>query len=243
VIGLVRADLLKLRRRRGLWAAVLLAPALVTGLAAIGTILSDERLAPVTYGDDVAFAATLVCQLVAVVVGARLGSEEHALGTLRYQVLTGTARARLYGSKLLALVAVCLVMTGVATAGIVFGAALAAIGAGDGVSIPGVAWQLLLGTLTYSAIAFGIGALLRSTGPAITISVFLALGASNVVLLLSLVDDSLRAAAVDVAKERLTLDDADPEDRISLGAAVVSLLAWLALPLAAGFERLRRTEP
>jgi ABC-type transport system involved in multi-copper enzyme maturation permease subunit len=242
---LIAADLLKLRRRRGLFWTLIALPLVIAALAVVLelTVVTDPT-SPADFLEAVTAAQGFVALLAVVVAGARLGSEEHAGGTIRYQVLTGMPRGRLYASKAAVVVLVALAVALLGTVGALAGVPFAD-GAGDGVDLAavlGAFWAILLRLLVYGLIAFGVGALVRSTGPAIAASVVLAIGGTNILLLLTLLSDGLVWLSPDVAIERLTYDDADPGDRIALVAAIGSVLAWSLIPVAAGLARLRRLE-
>lgn len=246
MIDLIAADLLKLRRRRGLWLTTLLLPA---GLVVLITVLS---LAGVVDGDggeifveDFAYATTLLATVLAVLVGARLGSEERATGTLRYQLLTGTSRARLYVAKIGALTVACLALTTVAIVCITVGSVLVPAGASDATGAGDVLeafWAVFLQAFVYGALAFGVGALMGSTGPAIATALVLSLIGVNLLAALTLIDDWFRHLVLSLGIDRLTFDDSDPEDRVSIGAAVVMVVAWAGGALLAGWARIRRIE-
>lgn len=248
MIELVHADLIKLRGRVGLFWTIVALPIVLSVLSAILELAfgEDPGTSPKDFASDVGLGLAFILLIVAVITAARLGSEEHASGTLRYQVLTGTARWRLYASKAIVVLLVCVTMAVLSTLGAVFGALVAADGPGEGVGV-GVAidvfWTVLLRLTVFASIAFGIGGLLRSTGPAIAVAVVLALGGTNIVLLLSLIDEGLDVVAIDFAIDRLTVREFDDDDEIGLTAAIVCALAWTSIPLAAGLLRLQRLEP
>ena len=243
---LVAADLLKLRRRRGLFWSALGLPALVGGLLIVLALtgIADIDGGAVFY-EDLSFVLYILGSILVVLVGARLGSEEHAAGTLRYQLLTGISRTRLYVAKMLAtLLAVGMVLL----AGLVpalLGAAIISPGDGPDLTGEGIAedtWNVMLPLVVSALIAYGVGALTRATGPAITVALFLNFLGVNLVLLLALIDDNLRHVALNLGIDRLTSDEVDDEDRIGFAAAIVVVTAWPAAFLAAGWARLKRLE-
>lgn len=246
MIDLIAADLLKLRRRRGLWLTTLLLPAalvvLITVLSLVGAVEGDGGS---TFVEDFAYATTLIATVTAVLVGARLGSEERAEGTLRYQLLTGMSRGRLYLSKVGALTVACLALTGVATVCIAIGSVLVPLGASEATAASDVLeafWAVFLQAFVYGALAFGVGALMGSTGPAIATALVLSLIGVNLLAALTLIDDWFRHLVLSLGIDRLTFDDSDPEDRVSLVAAILMVLAWAGGSLLAGWLRIRRIE-
>ncbi len=244
--ALVAADLLKLRRRRGLFWSALGLPILVGVLLIVLALsgVADIDGGAVFY-EDLSFVLYILGSILVVLVGARLGSEEHAAGTLRYQLLTGISRTRLYTAKMLAtLVAVAMVLL----AGLVpalIGALVLSDGGGPGLTGEVVAdnsWNVALPLVVSALIAFGVGALTRATGPAITVALFLNFLGVNLVLLLALIDDSLRHIALNLGIDRLTYDEVDADDRLGFAAALIVVTAWPAAFLAAGWARLKRLE-
>jgi ABC-type transport system involved in multi-copper enzyme maturation permease subunit len=247
VIGMVRADLLKLRRRRGLWWSALILPgtlAMIVGILGVALNKADIH-GGAHFLSDGEFIIGFVTGILLVIIGARLGSEEHALGTFRYQALTGTPRLKLYGSKLLALVLAAVVMTAVATLVTLVASFLPpldgnpAVGVSDVLKLYG---GLLLPAFVGGTIAFGIGALTRSSGPAIAIALFLELAGLNILYALAYVWDGFRYAAVGAAMQRLTSNDLDPEVQMSVFAAIASIAVWTGVLVGLGALRTMRTE-
>jgi ABC-type transport system involved in multi-copper enzyme maturation permease subunit len=247
MIDMVKADLLKLRRRRGLWWSALILPgtlAMIVGI--LGVVLTKADIhGGANFLNDGEFIIGFVTGIIIVIVGARLGSEEHALGTFRYQALTGVPRMKLYGSKVLALVLAAVVVTAVATLVTLVASFLPpldghpATGVSDVLKLYG---GLLLPASVYGMIAFGIGALARSTGPAIAIALFLQLAGLNIIYALAYVWDGFRYAAVGAAIQRLTSNDLDPEVQMSIVAAIASIAVWVGLLAGLGALRTKRTE-
>lgn len=243
---LVAADLLKLRRRRGLWFSTLLLPSAFVLLLAV-LALSDvvDADGGRTFVEDWALALNLFATILAVLVGARLGSEELAAGTLRYQLLTGVPRHHLYLAKIGALVVACLALTAAATLTVAVCSLVVPLGGSEATSAGDVLsafWSVLLPAFAYGAVAFGVGALLGSTGPAIAVALVLNLIGIDLLYALTLIDDWFRHLVLDIGVDRLTVDEVDDDSRVSFGAAIVMVLGWVGLFLGAGWMRLRRIE-
>jgi ABC-type transport system involved in multi-copper enzyme maturation permease subunit len=246
VTALVAADLLKLRRRRGLWGAAIAIPIVLSVitmmLAATGAIDLDGGD---KYMRDVSSTLTLIGTVLAVLIGARMGSMESAAGTLRYQLLTGVPRHRLYLAKVAVVVISCLAIALASTIPTAMGALAVPPGSNSPVGFVDMlagGWDVLVTTLAYGLISFGVGAMTGSTGPAIAISLVLALIGTDVVAVLTLISDAFRNVVLDVGIDRLTVRALDAEDEISLGAAVAVVIAWPAAFVVAGWLRLRRAE-
>jgi ABC-type transport system involved in multi-copper enzyme maturation permease subunit len=247
VSALIAADLLKLRRRRGLWLTTLFLPSafvtLITVLAVSGVI--DDADGGATFVEDFSVAMNTFCVVLTVLVGARLGSDERAAGTLRYQLLTGTPRHRLYLSKVAALVVTCLALTLISVTAITIGSLLVPLNGGEATDLRDVinaTWNVFLPALCYGSIAFGVGALVGSTGPAIATALVLNLVGINVLYALTLIDDSFRHLVLNLGVDRLTIDDVGDDDRVAFGAAIAMVVAWVGGFLGAGWLRLRRIE-
>jgi hypothetical protein len=120
MITIARADLRRMLHRRGLVLTGLLAPALLA-VAIIGIRealhIVNPAEHPIAGGPDLlAFATfvTLVSVVFGTVIGAIFGAEDVAGGTLRYILLTGCSRLRLYLVRvpLVALVALLVALPG-----------------------------------------------------------------------------------------------------------------------------------
>jgi ABC-type transport system involved in multi-copper enzyme maturation permease subunit len=244
---LVAADLLKLRRRRGLWLSALCLPAALTTLiwmlAATNAVDLDGGA---TFVRDTAEIVMFIGSVLAVLVGARLGSEEHAAGTLRYQLLTGVPRHKLYLSKILVLLILVLGIALAGTVAVVLGGLLLSAPPGaDPVGFDDVLdcfWNALVVSAVYGWIALGTGMLLRSTGPAIAVALILYFVGLDIVALLTLIDEWFRNVVLSSGIDKLTINAVDKQDQIALGAAIAVTIVWPAAFLAAGWARLRRLE-
>jgi ABC-type transport system involved in multi-copper enzyme maturation permease subunit len=244
--AMVEADLLKLTRRRGLWlTCLLLAPALVLLVAALAVAGVAEIDGGASFAHDLGGAIQTVGPVMAILVGARLGSDEQAAGTLRYQLLTGVPRHRLLLSKLAVLGIACLAIAIPAALACGLGGML--VGDGPrGVVNPGdvldVLWAALLPCLSYGCVSFAMGVMLGSTGPAIAVGLVLNLVGLNLLSALVLIDDWFRHVLLDVGIDRLTDNTLDRADRIGIVGALIVVLAWPLAFLAAAWTRLRRLE-
>lgn len=246
MIAMIQADLLKLKRRRGLWWTTL---ALPFGIGLLVAVLGITDVAAMdggsTYIRDVSQALVVVGTVLSILVGARLGSEEHAAGTIRYQLLTGVPRERLYLSKVAVLV--------IATAALSLTGAVPLILGGLGIkALPGdevgfadmlsAWWNVFVPALAYGSIALGIGSLMRQTGPAIAVALVMSLLGLRLVYLLTLIDEWFRHFVLDLGIDRLTVRSFEAPDDVSLGAALIIVPAWIVLSLGVGWLRLRRLE-
>ena len=177
-----------------------------------------------------------------VLMGALAGSYDVAQGTMRYLVMTGVSRIRLYVSRGVALV-LCVYLALVPAIALMLVLALVLPqpdGAGIDVHdlLAGL-WAIALFSGVYALVSMGIGSLLRSNGAAITISLLINFALTPVIFLVASWSERVAGFALPVALGTLTGDD---DTEISIGLAAVVVAAWLALFLGAGWARIARDE-
>jgi len=179
--------------------------------------------------------------VVAILVGSLAGSYDVAQGTMRYLVLTGVGRVRLYAGRTVALVAaIALLLLPALGIGCVAVFALPS-DPGDEVSGSALAdavWTATLWPLVFGLIAMGIGALLRSNGPAIAISLLFAFAASPVLTLIGAWKETLGDVMLLPALDRIT----GGESSVAIPVAALAVLVWVALPWVLGLARHLRDE-
>lgn len=247
--ALVGADVLKIRRRRGVWYSTLFIPAGFTLLIGmLGAFISDLNVrGGGQFTEDAQFTLGLMTSVIATLLGARLGADEHAGQTFRYQVLSGRRRAQLYGSKVGALVAVVTLAVLLATVVTVVASFLPPADPSDTVSLADLGnlfWQLWLPAVVYGCIALGVGSLMRASGGAIAIALVLQFIGLNLLALLTELWEGFKYLVVGGALDRLGPDSIDAGDdlRQSVIGAVLCLVLWVAAFLAAGLVRTLRSE-
>jgi ABC-type transport system involved in multi-copper enzyme maturation permease subunit len=245
--ALVAADLLKLRRRNGLWWTTLLLPPAVIVLA---FLLAATQVANLDGGakfvQDGTDVLAYIAPVLAVLVGARQGSDEHATGTLRYQLLTGIPRHRLLLSKLAVVAITCAALAVLGALSVtVCGFLLTTPQGGEsvaGADILDALWNTFVPCMVFGTIAFGVGSLMNNTGPAIAVALVLNILGVNLLAVFIAIDHSLRYVVLTLGIDRLTFNAANSDDRISLGGAIVVTIVWPAAFAVAGWLRLRRLE-
>jgi hypothetical protein len=245
--ALIASDVLKLRRRRGLWGSLLGLPAGLAILVGIlgATISSLKVHGGGQYAHDARFSLGLIINVMAAIVGARLGAEEHTLGTFRYQVLSGRPRLELFASKVGALVVVMSLTALLATVATAIASFLPDRHGGDALAIKDLGkllWDLWLPAVTYGCLALGVGSLVRATGGAIALALVLQLAALNLLAALTLIDKSFKYVVLNAGLDRITVDTVDHDVRLSAGGAVACVLAWLGLFLFLGAARTQGSE-
>ena len=191
--------------------------------------------------DGVSGAVFLLGGVGAIVIGALAGSYDVAQGTMRYLLLTGVRRIRLYAVRTVALLAAVLLALGPALA---LGLALVFLLPHEPEAhvkpseVGDVVWTSLLWPTVFALIAMGIGSLLRSNGAAVAISLFFAFAATPLLGLVSAASKTVGDLMLLPALDRVTgADEGAP-----LAGAALAVVAWVALFWVAGAVRISRDE-
>jgi ABC-type transport system involved in multi-copper enzyme maturation permease subunit len=177
-----------------------------------------------------------------VLMGALAGSYDAAQGTMRYLVMTGVSRIRIYSSRAVALLLCVYVALLPAIALMLVLAVVLPQPDGAGIDVHDLAaalWGIALFSGVYALVSMGIGSLLRSNGAAIAISLLINFALTPVIFLIASWSERVASFALPVALGTLTGDDTT---EISIGTAAVAVVAWLALFLGAGWARIARDE-
>jgi hypothetical protein len=240
---MLAAEIRRIVGRRGsFWSAALIGLGAVVIMVIVR--ISQSGDAGGTEMLDAADPISTVATIMAVLVGALAGSYDTAQGTMRYLVMTGVPRRRLYLTRILG--------TGISTALccapalvllIVAAYATRHVAANDPAfgSVIGAAWAYLANPLVYGLVSVGVGSLLNSNGAAIGVSLGFALGGGILTGVLgAYVSETLASyilpAATDIAAQLRH------DDHISLGVAFVVVAAWVAAFLGAGLWRVLHDE-
>jgi hypothetical protein len=191
--------------------------------------------------DGATAVTTLLGTVVAILIGALAGSYDSAQGTMRYLVMTGARRGQIYAARTVALVlAVWLallpsVLLGSAAALILPHEAQDKIVLSD---IGGFVWLVALLSAVFALISMGIGAVMRSNGAAIAISLVFFLGFTPLLLLIDRVSHTLGDLTLPKLIDRLTGADTGAP----IPVAAFALAVWVAVFWAAGRLRVQRDE-
>jgi len=229
---LVAAELLKLRRRRTLLVAslaLIVAPMVVSFIVlAILHAANPAKYGPAGGVDNLRGALRLLTQIgtvAAVLIGVNAGGGDLAAGVFRELVVTGRSRVALFGARipgglalLLPLVAVALAIA--ATASVALAGPGQAPGAGLLLEYAG--WVGLATALAF-LLALGVSSLLDSR--ATSIGVLLAW--------------QLAVAPVLLGAALKRLEPSTGSASISLMTAILLIVVWTIVPLAAGAWRTR----
>jgi hypothetical protein len=248
-VRLIRADVLKLRRRRGMLA---LCVVLTLGLVALMVIAAAIQHAgdPREYAPpgglmayrDMMFALTLMMPVVGAMVGAIAGAQDLESGVFRDLAATGRSRVALFGSRIPGACAIVLPIAGLAAAA----AAIAAFTLADGSPTPHAATIIsaTAGVLTTGALcaamSVGLAALTGSKAP--VISAMLAFNLALAPLLAGI--DWLGDARQAIPTNALYRIGEGPDQGVEMGlmTAIVVVLAWATAAWAVGAWRTRARE-
>jgi hypothetical protein len=247
-LRLIRAEVLKLRRRRGMLAIVagitLGIVALAFGVSAIQHAGNPGKHGPAggaaSFKDaiDVLVLLTIVAGAI---VGSTAGAQDLESGVFRDLAATGRSRIALFGARVTGAWAVVLPIAAVSAAATA-GASVALAGS---LATPTTAAVLagtvgLLATAALSsAVAVGLSALIGSRGPVIAIVLAFNLAIAQMLVGISFLGD-VRQAIPTVALARIAHTSADVHTTLPIAIAVVA--AWIAAAFAAGAWRTKTRE-
>jgi hypothetical protein len=252
VIGaMVAAEVLKLRRRRGLLVlAVALtvgAVVLVLGVLAFGHAADPGTFAAAGGGSGWRAAGDVLSALgllAAVMVGATAGAGDHAAGVFRDLVATGRSRLTLFAVRLpgALLVVGALVVAALAVAALaatLLPATEARPGAGTVLRQFGA--QLLV-TSAFTALAVGTAAVFGSRGIALGAMFAWLLIIENILLALEALGVLRRLLLTNALTRLAEGDGGSGVVSISRTAAVAVVVGWVALALGLGAWRTARRD-
>jgi ABC-type transport system involved in multi-copper enzyme maturation permease subunit len=247
-LRLIRAEVLKLRRRRGMLALV---TAITLGVVALAfTVMTVQHASnPAKYGPAGglsnyrdAIQVLLVLSIVAgAIVGSTAGAQDIESGVFRDLAATGRSRLALFGARVTGAWGIIVPVVAIAVAAAGVGAiALAgsAVTPGASALIEGAAAVLAAGAVS-SAVAVGLCALVGSRGPVIAIMLAFSLALSPVLAGMSFLGD-VRKAIPSVALDRIA--DTPGPVHTTLAVAVAVLAAWVVSAFAAGAWRTKTRE-
>jgi ABC-type transport system involved in multi-copper enzyme maturation permease subunit len=249
-LRLISADVLKLRRRRGMLSLTLLGTLGVILLAF--TITGIQHAAnPAKYGAAGGLAAYrdaisvlgLLALIAGVIVGGTAGTQDLESGVFRDLVATGRSRTTLFLSRVAGALAVVLPILGVTALATAAGSILlkdTAAAPHVGTLIAGTALVLTAGTLA-TATAVGVSALVGSRGPVIGLLLAFFVGITPLLQAIGFLGNA-RQLLPEVAIDRIGNLDGVPGMHVALGTAIAVVLGWIAITLAAGAWRTRTRE-
>jgi hypothetical protein len=250
-LRLISADVLKLRRRRGMLSLTLLG---TLGSMLIGfTVLTIQHAGnPAKYGPAGGLEnyqgaidfLSVMCMVAGAIIGSTAGTQDLESGVFRDLAATGRSRTALFGSRVLGAWAVGLPLAALAavvaaTGSIVLAGSLAAPAAGA--IAAGTALALAAMALS-TALGVGVGALVGSRGPVIGIMLAVELAVVPILQQIGFLGQG-RQLLPSVALNRI--GDLPPTVNglhVALGTAIAVVIGWAAAALAAGAWRTRTRE-
>ncbi len=239
---LVAAELLKLGRRRTLLVAsvvLIVAPMVVSFIVlAILHAANPAKYGPAGGVENLRGALRLLTQIgtvAAVLIGVNAGGSDLAAGVFRELVVTGRSRLALFAARIPGGLALLLPLVAVAFA-IAATASVTLAGPGQA---PGprllleyAGWVGLVSTLAF-LLALGVSSLLDSRATSIGVLLAWQLAVAPVLLQTGKLDPVLLGAALK------RLEPSAGSASISLMTAILLIVVWTIVPLAAGAWRTR----
>jgi hypothetical protein len=243
---LIQAELLKLRKRRGLVATV---TAMTIGAAVVlyGVLVSLHAANPAHHGpaggvDNLGHGVFILGALgtvAAIIVGASAGADDLNSGVFRELVVTGRSRWSLFSARIPGGLGFLLPFLTVAYAI----AAGASVGFAGSLAAPSTrllveSGVFLLGDVAFGfVLALGLSSLLGSRAQ--TIGILLAFRLALTPLLLSIKflgtsREAIPGAAFDRLTPQAIIDSGGPRVGMSLAAAILVLVLWTGIALAVG---------
>src|SRR3954447_11958172 len=241
-LHLISAEVLKLRRRRGMLAiAVLLTlgiVALVFAVTGIQHAGNPAKYGPAggaaSYVDGLGVMA-LMALVVGVVVGGTAGTQDIESGVFRDLAATGRSRLALFGARVTGAWVIVLPILGATMAAMgLLSVVLADTAAAPSATslVAGTAAILVAGALS-SAVAVGLSAVVGSRGPVIGILLAFFLAIQPLLAAIGFLGD-LRQAIPSVAIERIDHLPVDGGVQLALGTAIAVAIGWAAVSIGLG---------
>lgn len=249
-LRLISAEVLKLRRRRGMLSLALLGT-LGSMLIGFTVLVIQHGGNPAKYGPagglenyQGAIGFLMLMTLVAgAIIGATAGTQDVESGVFRDLAATGRSRLALFGSRVTGAWAVALPITAVAavfagTASVALAGSLPAPSAGA--LAAGTALALSAAALS-TAMGVGVAALVGSRGPVIGILLAFFLAVEPILGQLGFLGDA-RGAIPSIALNRIGELPPVNDVHVALAGAIAAVVAWAAAAVAAGAWRTRNRE-
>ena len=249
---LVSAEVLKIRKRRGLMALVtaLTAGAIVATGAVLAVLHAQD---PAKYGPagglsnlaNAAYALSMLGAVAAVLIGATMGAGDLQAGVFRDLVATGRSRLALFAARIPGGLAVLWPL--VALSWLIAAVGTVLLAGSDprpdvAVMVQGGAWTLLAVTIVY-LIALGLASLSGSRSATVAIVLTWQFAVTTLALdtaKLGVLREGLLTAALDRLLPAGLLPGAPPNPvspTMSVTLTAVVIAAWAVIPLAAGAWR------
>jgi ABC-type transport system involved in multi-copper enzyme maturation permease subunit len=242
---LVRAEFLKLRKRRGLVVAAALATIgpVVVGYTALSILHATDpaRYDPAGGIDNFTGSVELMTQIgvvAAILIGATAGAGDRGAGVFRELVVTGRSRLALFAARvpggLALLLPLCAVSFAIASVAAVTLTGDGQHPVGTRTIVEAAGW-VGVGMVSAYLLALGVASTFGSRGTAIGILLGWQLAAAPILLASGRLDSFLPNAALQA------LRPAEEAQLVttSVSTAIAILVVWTVVPLAAGAWRTR----
>ena len=248
-LRLIRADALKLRRRRGMLA---LCVVLTLGIVALVFAVTGIQHAtnPSHYGaagglknyQSAMFLLTMLMLVVGTIIGSTAGAQDLESGVFRDLAATGRSRLALFGARIPGAWAIVLPIAALASVAAAIGSfALAGslAGPGTGAIVAGTIGVLAAGALS-AAVAVGLAALTGSRASVIATMLAFVLAIAPLLSGLTFLGDARQIIPTNALAR---IGDARNQNlHMALITAIVVVVAWAAAAFAAGARRTRTRE-
>jgi hypothetical protein len=249
-LRLISAEVLKLRRRRGMLAIACL---LTLGLVALVlTVMGIQHASdPLKHGPagglknytDALGVLIMMAFVVGAIVGGTAGTQDVESGVFRDLAATGRSRLALFTARVAGAWAIVLPILAatMAAVAILSDALAGGTATPDATTIvAGSAGILIAGALSTAA-AVGLSALVGSRGPVIGILLAFFLAIEPMLAAVGLLGDA-RQALASPAIERLGHMAPDGGVQVALGLSVAVVIAWIVAMLGLGAWKTRTRE-
>jgi ABC-type transport system involved in multi-copper enzyme maturation permease subunit len=249
-LRLISAEVLKLRRRRGmlvLAALLTLGVALlmfaVAGIQHTGDPARYRPAGGVIGYDDTAFVLTMMATVIGVIVGGTAGTQDIESGVFRDLAATGRSRLALFSARVTgawAVVLSILAVTMAATAVLSIALAGSAITPDADMVASRTVGVLVAGALS-TAMAVGLSALVGSRGAVIGVLLAFFLAVQALLLNVGFLG-ATRQGIPAVAIDRIADVQARGGVHVALGTAIIAVIAWGVAALGLGAWKTKTRE-
>ncbi len=240
---MLESEIRRIAGRRGTyWSAI------IVGLGAVVIMLvvriSQSGDAGGTELLDAMDPISTVALLMSVLIGALAGSYDTAQGTMRYLVMTGVPRRRLYLTRVLGSAIAIVISCLPAIALMLVAAYVLRHSAANDPSLAddlGGVWAYLVNPLVFGLVSVAVGSFLRSNGAAIGVSLGISLGSGILTgVIASQISETLASYLLPAASDIVAQLDRHAD--IALAAAFATVVVWLVAFLGAGLWRVLQDE-
>lgn len=244
---MIAAEILKIRRNRGIMAFAFLLTVGITvlffGIGAIEHASNPAKNAPVGglhgFRDGVESLGLFFGMLSAILIGTEAGTCDRSSGVFRDLVVTGRPRLALFAVRLPAAIIVSLAFSAASFALILIGVFVFAGGTPTpdlALVLKGAGW-IVLANVAITTLAVGVGSFTGSRAVTLTGVIGWQAIATNILLNIGFLG-ALRKGLLTPALAQLTpVPDGRAEVTMATGVAVIVLILWVLVPTLIGAWR------